>query len=143
MIWIDNWAGDALILLLSVQAGLPFDHYGPGAHESYKPIAIGFKTFREPGEKRVEFSNPKIPKFTHRPAARYLYFHYCMQVLQKAWQNKAQGKATRAATMLKAENVKSLWGTRGRYLPHNMLLAFVEELGHDYDELLEGRPSSS
>ena len=27
----------------------------------------------------------------HRPAARYLYFHYCIQVLRRAW--KARGRA--------------------------------------------------
>ncbi|CAG8932928.1 unnamed protein product [Penicillium salamii] len=74
----------------------------------------------------------------HRPAARYLYFHYCMQVLQKAWQSRAQGRPQGATAMLKAENGRFFWGTQGRYLPRNMLLAFVEELAHDYEDLLEG-----
>lgn len=33
---------------------------------------------------------------------------------------------------------KPLWGTPGRYLPKNMLLAFVEELRHEYKPLLDG-----
>ena len=103
-----------------------------------KPIALGLKTFRELDGTKLEFSNPNNPKIIHRPAARYLYFHYCMQVLQKAWQNRAQGKMDGATSMLKAENGRFFWGTRGGYLPQNMLLAFVEELGHGYEELLEG-----
>ncbi|CAG8014371.1 unnamed protein product [Penicillium salamii] len=53
-----------------------------------KPIALGLKTFRELDGTKLEFSNPNNPKVMHRPAARYLYFHYCMQVLQKAWQSR-------------------------------------------------------
>ncbi|KAK2754836.1 hypothetical protein FQN54_006729 [Arachnomyces sp. PD_36] len=69
-----------------------------------------------------------------RPAARYLYFHYCLQILRRAWKQPVeQSKAA-----LKNEIGKRYWGTPGRYLPRNMLLAFVEELGHEYDELLEG-----
>ncbi|CAG8055140.1 unnamed protein product [Penicillium salamii] len=103
-----------------------------------KPIALGLKTFRELDGTKLEFSNPNNPKVMHRPAARYLYFHYCMQVLQKAWQSRAQGRPQGATAMLKAENGRFFWGTKGRYLPRNMLLAFVEELGHDYEDLLEG-----
>lgn len=41
---------------------------------------------------------------------------------------------------------KPIWATPGRYIPKNMLLAFVEELGHEYTDLLvaatrrRGRP---
>lgn len=103
-----------------------------------QPIALGLKTFRELEGSKLVFSNPNNPKVTHRPAARFLYFHYCMQVLQKAWQNRAQGRPQDATAMLRAENGRFFWGTGGRYLPHNMLLAFVEELGHEYEELMEG-----
>lgn len=33
---------------------------------------------------------------------------------------------------------KAYWGTPGRYLPRNMLMVFVEEIGHEYKALLEG-----
>jgi hypothetical protein len=33
---------------------------------------------------------------------------------------------------------KPFWGTPGRYLPKNMLLLLVEELGNEYKDLLKG-----
>lgn len=77
-----------------------------------------------------------------RPAARYLYFHYCIQVLRLAWQHNEAKSPRNAADALKDENGKPYWGTPGRYLPKNMLLAFVEELGHEYKSLLDGAGSN-
>jgi HNH endonuclease len=70
---------------------------------------------------------------TFRPRARYLYFHYCMQILRRAW--KAEKKASE---QLKKEFGKGYWGTVGGYLPHSMLRAFVDELGHEYEALMAG-----
>jgi hypothetical protein len=56
---------------------------------------------------------------------------------------QSAGKSQKSGYNAQSWECEVFMGTRGRYLPHNMLLAFVEELGHDYDELLEGRPSSS
>lgn len=64
-----------------------------------------------------------------RPAARYLYFHYCVQMLRMCWQHSSQGKSSQAAAILRAEKGRPFWGTAGRYLPRNMLLALVEEMG--------------
>ena len=69
-----------------------------------------------------------------RPAARYLYFHYCLQVLRRAWKQQME----QSKLILGNEVGKLYWGTPGRYLPRNMLLTFVEELGHEYGELLGG-----
>lgn len=66
------------------------------------------------------------------PRARYLYFHYCLQILQHSWKEKRQGDT------LKKELGKAFWGTRGRYVRQKMLSAFVEELEHEYDYLVEG-----
>lgn len=74
-----------------------------------------------------------------RPAARYLYFHYCLQILRRAWKQPVE----QSKLALKNEVGKMYWGTPGRYLPRNMLLAFVEELGHEYDELLGGASCST
>lgn len=74
----------------------------------------------------VEFKND------FRPRARYLYFHYCVQMLRLAWRENPQG------TTLKKQIGKGYWGSRGRYLPRSMLLAFIEEMGHEYDSLLDG-----
>lgn len=73
-----------------------------------------------------------------RPAARYLYFHYCIQVLRRSWQYNESKSPVKAASVLREENGKPFWGTPGRYLPKNMLLALVEELGHEYKPLLQG-----
>ncbi|OJJ46697.1 hypothetical protein ASPZODRAFT_142496 [Penicilliopsis zonata CBS 506.65] len=71
----------------------------------------------------------------YHPAARYLYFHYCLQVLRRAWR---VGPGQRAAFELYDELGKPLWGTPGRYMARNMLRAFVEELGHEYEPLMQG-----
>ncbi|KAJ5534969.1 hypothetical protein N7527_001223 [Penicillium freii] len=76
-------------------------------------------------------------KTDFRPAARYLYFHYVIQLLRYAWQSDAQG-GEQAIRIMKGEHGKPYWGTPGRYLPKNMLLALVEELGHEYKPLLDG-----
>ncbi|KXG52810.1 uncharacterized protein PGRI_080660 [Penicillium griseofulvum] len=77
-----------------------------------------------------------IFRSSFRPAARYLYFHYAIQVLRHAWEQNSQGD--KAAETMQAEAGKLFWGTPGRYLPKNMLLALVEELGHEYKPLLDG-----
>jgi len=72
-------------------------------------------------------------KSASRPRARYLYFHYYMQILRRAW--RAERKA---GEQMKREFGKGYWGTIGPYLPRSMLRAFIEELGHGYEELLKG-----
>lgn len=84
------------------------------------------KTWQELDGSDVEFRN------NFRPRARYVYFHYCIQMLRYAWREKKSGQS------LKKQLEKAYWGTPGRYLPRNMLMAFVEEMGHEYESLLEG-----
>ncbi|KAB8264844.1 hypothetical protein BDV32DRAFT_144879 [Aspergillus pseudonomiae] len=91
------------------------------------------KTWRDLDGQRLQF------RTSFRPAARYLYYHYCVQVLRRAWGHNTGGGAL---PTLKNEIGKPFWGTPGRYLPKNMLLAIVEEIGHDYKELLEGAASN-
>lgn len=73
-----------------------------------------------------------------RPAARYVYFHYCVQVLRAVWQRNSAGRASEATAILEKETGKPFWGTTGRYISRGMLLALAEELGHDYRSLLNG-----
>lgn len=70
-----------------------------------------------------------------RPAARYLYFHYCLQVLRRAWK---AGPGQKDVFSLKDELGKPFWETPGKYVCKNMLQAFVEELGHEYQDLMIG-----
>ena len=82
-------------------------------------------TWRSLNGSKLEFRND------FRPRARYLYFHYCLQILRLSW-----GHQKKNAEALKKKLGKAYWGTPGRYLPRHMLLAFVEELGHEYKPLL-------
>jgi hypothetical protein len=101
------------------------DMQNPEAGEVVRPD-LGL-TWRDLDGTNVEFRS------AFRPRARYLYFHYCIQILRRAW--RAEKKA---AEQLKKEFGKGYWGTIGPYLPESMLRAFVEELGHGYKELLKG-----
>lgn len=95
-----------------------------------KMISSGYqKTWREIDGKRLEF------RTSFRPAARYLYFHYCVQVLRRAWAHNTGGGPL---PTLKDEAGKPFWGTPGRYLPKDMLLGLIEALGHEYNGLLKG-----
>ncbi len=85
------------------------------------------QTWRDLHDSPVKFKND------FRPRARYLYFHYCMQILRRAW-----GADNKSGQRIKNEFGKGYWGTIGPYLPKSMLLAFVEELGHEYKDLLVG-----
>ena len=89
-------------------------------------------TFRDLDGRKLQF------RTSFRPSARYVYFHYCIQVLRHAWQHNEAKAGQRAADSLKHEDGRPFWCTPGRYLPKNMLLAFVEELGHEYKPLLQG-----
>ena len=86
----------------------------------------GELTWRQLDGSNIEFRN------NFRPRARYLYFNYCLQVMRLSWKHQRNNTA-----VLKQELGKGYWGTPGRYLPKHMLLAFVEELGHEYD-LMQG-----
>lgn len=89
-------------------------------------------TFGDLDNRKLKFRS------SFRPAARYLYFHYCVQLLRSAWQQNNQGKASEAAKILEIETGKPLWATPGRYLPISMLRALVEELGHEYKPIMAG-----
>ena len=68
----------------------------------------------------------------HRPRARYLYWHYCQSILRRSWMNQ------KATTALKDELGNPYWETPGPFMRKQMLLAFVEELGHPYNGLMDG-----
>ncbi|KAL2819092.1 hypothetical protein BDW59DRAFT_181768 [Aspergillus cavernicola] len=91
------------------------------------------ETWRSRDGKKLEF------RTSFRPAARYLYFHYCIQILRRAWgHNSSRG----SVSVLEDEAGRPFWGTPGRYMPKNMLLALVEEVGHEYKGLLDGAGSN-
>ncbi|RDW84072.1 uncharacterized protein DSM5745_04398 [Aspergillus mulundensis] len=75
-----------------------------------------------------------------RPEVRYLYFHYCCQIMRRACEVKRNGSGG-GYEDLKDEVGRPFWEGSGRYLPKNMLLALAEEEGHGHDAkdvLLQG-----
>lgn len=66
-----------------------------------------------------------------RPKARYLYFAYCEAMLRQAYNRDHE-------VIMGGEVRKKFWGSPGSYMKKNMLLAFVEELGHDHEYLMSG-----
>ena len=70
-------------------------------------------------------------KTNFRPRPRYLYFAYCAAMLRRSFGGKH-------LEVSRLELRKRFWGTPGRYMREGMLLGFVEEMGHDYEHLLEG-----
>ena len=99
---------------------------------------------KKQGEKTWRDMDGSVLKFRSscRPRARYLYWHYCLQVLRYTWREHSRKSkfGPGGEVILKQEIAKKqlFWGTPGRYLPKNMLLAFVQELGHEFEYLLKG-----
>lgn len=100
------------------------------------PEAKGMDTYYPSGEskqktwnsldgKRVNFSSD------HRPRTRYLYWQYCQSLLRRSWESKRKEETA------KEEFGKKFWGSRGKYMQDGMLRAFVLEMGHEYDSMLE------
>ena len=73
-----------------------------------------------------------------RPRARYLYWNFCLQILRLAFRERHKGSVLR-----EQELGKQFWVSPGKYVKKNMLLAFVEEVGHKYDDLLQGADDDS
>jgi hypothetical protein len=72
---------------------------------------------------------------SHRPAARYLYFHYCLQILRRSWK---AGPGEKAAAILSNEFGNAVWATPGRYIGRRMLRLFADTLGYEHDVPLKG-----
>ena len=83
------------------------------------------KTWAELDHERLEF------RTNFRPRARYFYFRYCAAMLRHSF-------GGHHLQISKAELRKRFWVAPGRYMREGMLLGFVEEMGHEYEHLLEG-----
>ncbi len=69
----------------------------------------------------------------HRPRARYLYWRYCQTMLRYSWRRAEQERNN-----VLPDFRKPVWGAGGAYMKKSMLRAFVEEMGHEYEDLLKG-----
>ena len=65
------------------------------------------------------------------PRTRYLYFLYCTAMLRRAW-------AARGTEALRENIDRKFWGTRGKYMEYGQLCEFVQELGEEYEFLMDG-----
>lgn len=77
-------------------------------------------------------NQPVTFKGSFRPRTRYLYYAYCVAVLRRAYTHESRPDA------LKDSLGQKYWGTVGPYLKKSMIRGFIETLGHDYDELMDG-----
>lgn len=107
--------------------GKGMDVYLPGGkgHFSCKGER---KRYRDLDNKPLSFRS------NHRPRARYLYWRYCTSMLRKSWRTPN----TTGTEVLIKEIKRPYWGTRGPFMKKGMLMAFVEKMGHEYKELMEG-----
>ncbi|KAJ0417294.1 hypothetical protein BJY00DRAFT_316071 [Aspergillus carlsbadensis] len=90
--------------------------------------------------KRGELDGGKLEfRSNSRPEVRYLYFHYCCQVLRRALGPHHEWRGLpHPHSKGRGEVGGQFWGTPSRYLPRNMLLDLVEELGHEHKDQLQG-----
>lgn len=77
------------------------------------------KTYLDLDGQELAFRN------SFRPRARYLYFHYLVALVKLCYHEDEHEQRT------KDQAGKPVWATAGRYLKESMLLAFVEEIGHE------------
>ncbi|KAF8420741.1 hypothetical protein BGX38DRAFT_1137875 [Terfezia claveryi] len=83
-------------------------------------------TWAELDGRRLKFQS------NHRPRARYLYFLYCSVILRRSW------TVQKAGDVLKDKLGRPYWGTVGKYVKKNQILGFIEQMGHEYQDLLMG-----
>jgi hypothetical protein len=76
------------------------------------------------------------------PAARYMYFQYCVQIIRSGWQRNDTVKASDTTGTLEKGTGIPFWTTPGQYICQSMLLAVVHELGDEYTSLMNGAISS-
>lgn len=70
-----------------------------------------------------------------RPRARYVWWGFLSAVTQLTW----KGSMANTDSLIQKEVLTGTryWGTRGKYVKKNMLLGFIQELGHDVNSIDE------
>lgn len=101
----------------------------PEAKEMKEPTRPdGDKLWNSINNQRLDFKGK-----TFRPRARYIYWTYLEGILGLAYSDK------KAYTEVPQRELgRPYWGSAGSYIRENQLRGFVEEIGHQYDHLLEG-----
>jgi hypothetical protein len=78
--------------------------------------------------KKLEFQSP------FRPRLKYLYYHYCLQILRHTYQQTRTSNG-------KVGYIVDVWPCTGNNINAAMLEEFAEKLGHlgaDYSHLMKG-----
>ncbi|KAL8823499.1 MAG: hypothetical protein Q9191_005797 [Dirinaria sp. TL-2023a] len=75
-----------------------------------------------------------------RPRARYVYWAYIEAMLNLSYTRKVSGSEHSShnytSSVARREVRRPIWASAGSYIYRNQLLGFVEELGHEYDDIL-------
>ncbi|KAN0069130.1 hypothetical protein V8E54_012759 [Elaphomyces granulatus] len=85
----------------------------PLYHRVYEPNVY----WHDLDDRRLQFQGDT------RPKARYIYFHYLLNMLRFAWRKKD-------TTILQPELGMPYWGTPGAYVRQGQLQGFINQLGH-------------
>ncbi|KAK0716191.1 hypothetical protein B0H67DRAFT_539094 [Lasiosphaeris hirsuta] len=90
---------------------------------------LGFETLADLDGRRLVFQNDA------RPRARYMWWTFLSAITQLSW----KGSVKNPDSLIQKEVLKSTrcWGTHGKYIRKNMLLGFVQEIGHDVSSIAE------
>ena len=89
------------------------------------------KTWNSLSDQKLDFHGKLF-----RPRARYVYWAYLTTMLSLAYSEKSKKHTRLHQQIARAEVGKPYWGSAGSYIRKNMLSAFVENLGHEYEQLL-------
>ena len=96
-----------------------------------EPISLTNSTlWKDLDGRRLDFKGR-----TFRPRARYVYWSYIEAMLDECYSRGAE--SANAADIARQEVGKAYWGSVGSYIKRNALLGSVEEMGHEYEHLLE------
>ncbi|KAK0706929.1 hypothetical protein B0T26DRAFT_728620, partial [Lasiosphaeria miniovina] len=79
--------------------------------------------------RRLQFLNEA------RPRARYMWWTFLSAITQLTW----KGSVASPNSLVQKEVLKGTryWGTYGRYVKKNLLLGFVNEIGHEVSSIAE------
>jgi len=90
---------------------------------------LGFTTLAGLDGRRLVFVNDA------RPKARYVWWTFLSAITRLTW----KGSVNSPDSLIQKEVLKGTryWGTHGKYVKKNILLGFVQEIGHDVSSIAE------
>ncbi|CAE7202182.1 hypothetical protein P3342_010810 [Pyrenophora teres f. teres] len=105
----------------------------PDINDPTSKTEVASWTSQEPREYKIRIFDNGQPEMGHAPIdKRYLFFRYCCHILRRVWHTTDYNTA-----IPKAQLLTCLWGATGKYVPHDQMRVFVQELGPEYEPLME------